>query len=139
MTHPQAVAGEPDGDKDGQLQVEIGRLYTVMLRGRWLVTAGLWLTIGSWSLWSLRKMVALALEDFTWAAIRSGLHYHPFAALGLCVCLGSTLSILLWQSRNLLFGFSRQQRDYLQQQVLRIRAQGRSHPLWRWVCGSQAK
>lgn len=128
-----AVPG-PDGTKDGQLHAEMGRLYAVMLRGRWLVTAGLWLTVGSWSVWSLRKMFDLALEDFTWSAIRAGLHYQPIPTLGLCVCLGTTLSILIWQSRNLLFGFSRQQQAYLQQQVLRIRAQGRSHPLWRWVC-----
>lgn len=120
--------------KDSALQAEMSRLYQVMLQGRWLVVAGLWLTLGSGSLWSLRKMLELAFEDFTWASLRYGLHYSPWATMGLLVCIGSTLSVLLWQSRNLLFGFSQRQQQYLQKQVLKIRAQGHSHPLWRWVC-----
>jgi hypothetical protein len=124
----------PTVEEDSQLQIEMQRLYQIMLRGRWFVVATLWLTLGMASLWELRLMLELAVEHFTWASIRYGLRYHPWATLGLALCIAMTLSVLLWQSRNILFGLPKHQQQQLRQQVLRIRAQGASHPFWRWVC-----
>jgi hypothetical protein len=126
----------PNLEADSQLRVEVERMYSLMLWGRWLVTGVLWLTLGLASLWGLRTMIELAMEDFTWASIRYGLHYHPWATIGLALCIAMTLSVLIWQSSNLLFGLSKDQQQYLIKQVLRIRAQGSSHPLWNWVCGT---
>lgn len=134
MSKSQPDQPTPNLEADSQLQAEVDRMYTLVLRGRWLVSGILWLTVGLASLWELRSMIELALEDFTWASIRYGLHYHPWATIGLAFCIAITLSTLIWQSRNLLFGLSKQQQQQLLQQVLRIRAQGRHHPFWHWVC-----
>jgi hypothetical protein len=45
-----------------------------------------------------------------------------------------TLAVLIWQSRNILFGLPENEQRRLEQQVLRIREQGQSHPLWKWIC-----
>jgi hypothetical protein len=124
----------PTVAEDSQLHLEIQRLYQIMVRGRWLVVTTLWLTLGVASLWELRLMLELAVEHFTRASIRYGLRYHPWATLGLALCIAMTLSVLMWQSRNILFGLPKHQKQQLRQQVLRIRAQGQSHPFWRWVC-----
>jgi hypothetical protein len=134
MSKSQPDQPTPDLEADSQLRVEVDRMYTLVLRGRWLFSGILWLTLGLASLWGLRSMLELALEDFTWASIRYGLHYQPWATIGLAFCIAITLSTLIWQSRNFLFGLSKQQQQQLLQQVLRIRAQGSSHPFWRWVC-----
>lgn len=119
------------------LQREVERLYRLSLSGRWLVVAGLWVTVAPWSLWNLRRELQLWLDYFTWVAVRYGLAYHRLAAVGLGLCIGMTLAVLLWQSRNLLLGRSQREQRRLEQQVLRIRRQGPSHPLWQWVCGKQ--
>jgi hypothetical protein len=121
-------------EADSQFQAEVKRLYRFTLKGRWWVVVGLWLTLGLLSLWGLQSMIELAIEDFTWASIRYGLHYHPWSTIGLAFCLATTLSVLIRQLSHLFFGLSQQEQQYLRQQVLKIRAQGKSHPLWRWVC-----
>nr|WP_199329561.1 hypothetical protein [Coleofasciculus sp. FACHB-1120] len=102
--------------------------------GRWLVAGLLWITIGPLSLWGLRYPISLLKEYFTWAAVRYGLYYNPLPALGLALCIGMTASVLVWQSRNILLGIPSRERHRLEQQVYRIRQQGQSHPLWKWVC-----
>ncbi len=109
------------------------RLYRVMLYGRWLFVSGLWLTVGLLSLWHLRGMLALMQEYFTWAALRYGLLFHPWAALGLGLCIGMTLSVLIWQSRNILWGVPSAEQRRLKASVLKLRQQGKSHPLWKWI------
>jgi hypothetical protein len=47
--------------------------------------------------------------------------------------LGVTLGILVWQIRNWLFGLPKRERKRLEKAVLRIRQQGPSHPLWKFV------
>ncbi len=124
---------------------QVKRLHRVTVYGRWLVASCLWLTIGAWSLWSFRDDIALVQEYFTWAAVRAGLSCSqtrvggwlpciiPLRTLGLTLCIGVTTSVLVWQSRNILFGLPRPEKRRLEQQVQRIRQQGRSHPLWKWV------
>jgi hypothetical protein len=45
-----------------------------------------------------------------------------------------TISVIVWQSRNMLLGLPPKQQKRLEQQVQQIRQQGTSHPLWKWIC-----
>jgi hypothetical protein len=115
-------------------QQEIERLHQLTVYGRWLVVGMLWLTVGSLSLWGLRYPISLILDHFTWAAVRYGLAFHRLSAIGLAVCVGSTLGVLIWQSRNILVGLSDREKKRLEQQLYRIRQQGPTHPLWKFIC-----
>jgi len=127
----------PDPDpcdlSSDDLQRYRDRLHQMTVCGRWLLVSALWLIVGIASLWGLRYPIGLMQEHFTWAALRYGLAYHPISALGLSLCIGMTISVLVWQSRNILFGLPKRDRQRLEQQVQRIYQQGASHPLWRWV------
>jgi hypothetical protein len=115
------------------LQWEIRRLHQLTIYARWVFVLGLWLTVGAFSLWQLRFRIQILMDYFTWAAVKYGLAYHMFAALGLALCLGFTASVLTWHLRNLLLGLPQRELDRLQQQAIRIRQQGKTHPLWRWL------
>lgn len=115
-------------------QQEVERLYHLTMYGRWCVVGFLWLTIGALSLWALRYSISLLMDYFTWAAVRYGLAFNRFPAIGLAVCVGFTVAVLLRQSHDVLFGLSQRDRQRLERQVQRIRQQGSSHPLWRFVC-----
>ena len=119
---------------DRRLQQEVERLYRLTLYGRWGVVVGLWLTVGALSLWGLRYPISLLLDYFTWSAVRYGLTFHRLPAIGLATCIGFTVAVLLRQSRNEFFGLSQHARQRLERHVQRIRLQGHSHPLWKWVC-----
>jgi hypothetical protein len=119
---------------DTTFRQEIERLYALQVYGRWFVVGISWLTIGVASLWGLRAEIELWLEHFTWTAVRYGLIFNRLPAIGLGLCIGMTLAVLLWQSRNILFGRTKMQQQRLAQGVLNIRKQGASHPLWQWVC-----
>ncbi|WP_421657382.1 hypothetical protein [Leptothermofonsia sp. ETS-13] len=119
---------------DSTFQQEVERLHQLMVWGRWAVVGVLWLTVGALSLWGLRYPISLVLDHFTWAAVRYGLAFHRLAAIGLAICLGSTLGVLIWQSRNILMGLPQREKRRLEQQVCRIRQQGPSHPLWKYIC-----
>lgn len=113
---------------------QVQKLYQLIVYGRWLVVALLWLTVGSLSLWGLRSEIALLLQYFTWVAVRFGLYYNPLPTLGLTFCIVMTISVIVWQSRNILLGLSPQEHKRLEQQVHKIRQQGATHPLWKWIC-----
>ena len=119
---------------ESKLQQEVKKLHQLTLYGRWLVVLLLWISIGSLSLWGLRAEIALWQQHFTWVAVRYGLVYNRFSTLGLAFCISMTSAVLVWQSRNILWGMSNQEQKRLEQQVRRIRQQGASHPLWKWVC-----
>jgi hypothetical protein len=116
------------------LEQEVERLHRLSVYGRWFMVAFIWLTVGLLSLWGLRSEISLWLEYFTWAAVRYGLAYHRFSTIGLAFCLGTTFAVLVWQTRNILFGLPQHEQQRLGQRVQRIRKQGHSHPLWQWVC-----
>lgn len=120
-------------EKDPHFQAAVQRLHELTVYGRWLTVLGLWLTVGSVSLWSLRYPISLLREYFTWAAVRWGLIFQPLPALGLGLCVGMTLAVLVWQSRNILVGLPKVEHQRLEKQVLKICEQGSSHPLWKWV------
>lgn len=119
---------------DSKFQQEVKKLHRLTLYGRWLFVLLLWISIGSFSLWGLRSEIALWQQHFTWVAVRYGLVYNRFSTLGLAFCIAMTAAVLVWQSRNILWGMPNQEQKRLEQQVRRIRQQGASHPLWKWIC-----
>ena len=119
---------------DSTFEIQVRRLYQFTVYARWLVVSLLWLTAGSWSIWTLRREIGLWLDYFTWSAVRYALAYHRLAAIGLGLCLGATTAVLVWQSSNILWGLPPEHQRRLERQVRRIREQGSSHPLWKWVC-----
>ncbi len=119
---------------DPTFHEQVQRLHRLTVYGRWLVVGLLWVSIGSLSLWGLRSEIALWQQYFTWVAVRYGLYYNPLPTFGLTFCIGMTAAVLVWQSRNILVGLPNQEQRRLEQQVSRIRQQGSSHPLWKWVC-----
>ncbi|MGE5657924.1 MAG: hypothetical protein ACM37W_15065 [Actinomycetota bacterium] len=124
----------PSLDQDATFSLEVQRLYQLTVYGRWLVVALLWIGVAPLSCWGLRNEIELWLEHFTWAAVRYGLIYHRLPTLGLGLCVGVTLAVSIWQSRNWIFGLPARDKQRLEQQVRRIRQQGPTHPLWKWVC-----
>jgi hypothetical protein len=136
MQDPQPLASVNWVDAPPQPQI-LQRLHRLTVYGRWLAVLLAWLTVGSLSLWQLRFRIQLLMDSFTWVGVRYGLAYHQGATLGLSVCIGMTLAVLVWHSRNLLFGLAKEEQLRLQLQAERIRQQGPTHPLWRWVCSEQ--
>lgn len=124
-----------DIEIDPVLKHQIERLYRLIVYARWSAIVLLWSTVGVYSLWGLRHPIELIHEYFTWAAVKSGLYFEPIPAIGFSVCVTMTASTLVWQTRNTLWGISRQEREHLTKQVCQIRHQGRSHPLWKAVAG----
>ncbi len=119
---------------DPSFAQQIKRLHQFQVLSRWVVVGLLWLTVAPVSLWNLRSEIALWHQYFTWVALRYGLFYHPAATLGLAFCISMTTAVLVWQSRNILMGIPQQEQKRLEKQVCRIRQQGSSHPLWKWIC-----
>lgn len=125
----------PTPPEDPTFERQVQRLHEYTVAARWLLVLFLWLSVGSLSLWALRGEIQLLLNHFTWAALRYGLslRYHFFPSLGFIFCVSMTVAVLVWQSRNILFGMPPDERSRLEEQVLRIRQQGASHPLWKLI------
>ncbi|PSN18298.1 hypothetical protein C7271_13285 [filamentous cyanobacterium CCP5] len=109
---------------------QLERLRRSMLRRWWLISLGLWLTVGPLSLWALRHELALIHQHFTWTAVRYGLAYNRLAALGLGITVGLSVALLVAESRHILFGLTAKERDRLEKQLFKIHHQGDQHPLW---------
>jgi hypothetical protein len=122
---------------DPDFAADLERLDLLTVRLRWLVVVVLWLTIGAASLWGIRSQLWLMSQYFTWAALHYTFRFNRFNALGIMICMVMTLSVLLGQSRNILFGRSASDQERLHQQLLRIKQQGESHPMWRWLYGKK--
>lgn len=120
--------------QDPKFQQQVQKLHQITVYSRWLLVGLLWLTIAPLSLWSLRSEFALLDQYFTWTAVRFALYYHPLATFGLALCIGMTVSVLVWQSRNIILGLPADEQKRLEQHVSKIRQQGSTHPLWKWVC-----
>lgn len=124
--------------QDPTFEQEVQRLHEYTVAARWVVVLLLWLTVGSFSLWALRNDIRLLSDHFTWASVRYALslRYNPIPAIGLTFTVSMTVAVLVWQSRNILFGMPPSERSRLEQQLLRIRQQGSSHPLYSWIIQS---
>jgi hypothetical protein len=118
---------------DIEFQRQVQRLHQLTVYRRWLLVAGGWLILTPLSLWELREEIGLLHQYFTWTALRYGLADHFWAWLGLAFCIAMTGSVLVWQSRNILWGLSTPEKQRLETQVRKIQAIGPSHRLWRWV------
>ncbi|WP_211167688.1 hypothetical protein [Pseudanabaena yagii] len=119
---------------DQMLDRQVQRLIEVQTYLRWMLDVFLWLTVGTASIWALRSEIELWIASFTWAAVRISLAYNRLPMLGLGLCIAMTLSTLIWQSAIILWGVSPRERRSLINQVKSIKAKGKSHFLWRWVC-----
>lgn len=119
---------------DQMLERQVQRLIEVQTYLRWMLDVFLWLTVGTASIWALRSEIELWIASFTWAAVRISLAYNRLPMLGLGLCIAMTLSTLIWQSAIILWGVSPRERRSLINQVKSIKAKGKSHLLWRWVC-----
>ncbi|NER85245.1 MAG: hypothetical protein F6K42_38245 [Leptolyngbya sp. SIO1D8] len=101
---------------------ETVRMLTIRrtwMRRWWFVTLGLWATVGIASLWSLRKTFYQITEYFTWTAIRYGLGFNRPAAIGLGLCVGLTVALLVKETRFILFGLTRQEQNDLRKALKR--------------------
>ncbi len=136
MAQPEETPlNSPDFDNsDPTFAKQVQKLHQLTVYGRWLFVISLWLIIAPVCLWDLQKEIALWQQYFTWVAVQYGLFFHPLSTLGLGFCIGMSLAVLVWQSRNILLGLPIQEKKRLEQQVYRIRQQGQTHPLWKWVC-----
>lgn len=116
---------------DPQHQRQIERLRVILLRRWWRTSVLLWLTVGSLSLWSLRGEGAMLRQYFTWTGVRYAVAYNRLAALGLGLCVGLTVALLVAESRHILFGPTPSERQRLNQLHHQILQQGPTHPLWK--------
>ena len=140
MNHPAgALSPTPEVVKDPTFQRQVQRLHELTVWGRWLVVLATWLILAPICLWELRYPISLTLDYFTWAAVYYGLYFQPWPALGLAFCVALTTAVLVWQSRNILFGLPKRTQRRLERQVLYIRQQGESHPFWQFVCAEQPR
>ncbi len=112
---------------------KVDRLHRFSVYMRWGFAIILWITVFPLCLWSLRREISLWFDYWTWAAVFYALLAHPFAALGLFFCVGMTLSVLVWQSRNIIWGMPRSEVLLLTRQLRRIQTSGLKHPLWKWI------
>ncbi|BCL36435.1 hypothetical protein [Nostoc sp. MS1] len=120
-------------NKDPSLTQQVEKLHQLTVYGRWCFVGCLWLTVAPICLWNLRTEIALWQQYFTWVAVRYGLSAHLLSTMGLAFCIGMTAAVLVWQSRNILLGLPKQEQQRLEQQVFKIRQQGPTHPLWKWI------
>jgi hypothetical protein len=99
--------------KTGALFLETEKMTALRrtwMRRWWWTTLALWSTVGMISIWGLRRTWQQIAEVFTWAAIKYGLAFNQLAAMGLGLCLGLTVALLVKETRFLLFGLTRKER-----------------------------
>ncbi len=94
----------------------------------WLATLGLCLTILPWSLWELRATWRQLNAYFTWVALHYGFVYGRWPALGLGLCIGLVVALLVGESRHIIWGLSRQERYCLLRTWRRRRQRRRQRP-----------
>lgn len=118
---------------ESDFQQKVARLHQLTVYFRWLFVLFSWLTLGTYALWNLREEIALVFDYFTWAAVYYGLHFNFLPTLCLIFCVATTISVLVWQSRNIIWGLPPKEKRQLEKQVEKILASGRKHPLWKWI------
>jgi hypothetical protein len=119
---------------DSSFVQQVQRLHRLTVYGRWAFVTFLWITLLPLCLWNLRTEISILQQYFTWVSLQYGLIFHPLSALGLVFCISTTIAVLVWQGRNMISGLPQNEKERLEKQVCRIRQQGKSHPLWKWVC-----
>ena len=117
------------------VDIQVQRLLIVQIKMRWALVIFLWLTVGTSSLWMIREDISLWMEYFTWAAVRVAIRNDQLPYMGLGICVALTLSTLIRQSWDILFGINKREYHHLVKQVKEIENRGRKHFLWQWVIG----
>ena len=115
------------------LKPKVARLHRLTVYARWVFVFFCWLTLGSYALWQLREEIAIGLDYFTWAAVYYGLHFNLVPTMCLIFCVATTLSVLIWQSRNIIWGLPTAEIRQLEREVAKIQAKGKRHLLWKWI------
>ena len=114
-------------------QQKVARLHRLTVYARWSFVLINWLTLGTYALWNLKEEIALWFDYFTWAAVYYGFYFNLLPTLCLAFCIATTLSVLIWQSRNIIWGLPKQEQRQLERQVEKILASRGKHPLWKWI------
>ncbi|MEL6787734.1 MAG: hypothetical protein AAFO76_10045 [Cyanobacteria bacterium J06607_15] len=112
---------------------QVARLHQLTIYGRWLFVITSWLTLGTFALWQLQDEIALWFDYFTWAAVYYSFHFNLIPTICLAFCVATTISVLIWQSRNIIWGLPASEQRQLEQQVTKIQAKGKKHFLWKWI------
>lgn len=112
---------------------QVQRLYDLSVYGRWLFVGVCWVILGSYGIWGLRDEFVLWRQYITWTSLRYGLAYNIIPTSCLVFCVAITAAVLVWQSRNILYGLPMREKLRLENQVKKIHNTGPSHPLWKWV------
>ena len=112
---------------------KVAKLHRLTVYGRWLFVLVSWLTLGTYALWNLKEEIALWFDYFTWAAVYYGFHFNLLPTLCLAFCVGTTISVLIWQSRNIIWGLPANEQRQLEKQIEKIMTRGKKHPLWKWI------
>ena len=120
-------------ESDFNFQKKVEKYYQLTIYLRWVVILFLWLTLGIYGIWGIRHEISLWLDYFTWSAVHYGLAFNLIPTICLAICMGMTVSVLVLQSRHILWGLSDKEKYYLEQKVSKIMAMGSSHPLWKWI------
>lgn len=118
---------------DPNFDKKVKKLYELTVYFRWMMVIFSWLTFGVYGIWGLRSEISLWLDYFTWVAVRYGLAFNIIPTICLAFCIGMTVSTLVWQSRNILWGLPTQEKQNLEKQVKRIMARGKRHFLYKWL------
>ncbi|MBE9044445.1 hypothetical protein IQ255_08520 [Pleurocapsales cyanobacterium LEGE 10410] len=116
-----------------EFQQKVAKLHRLTVYARWTFVLISWLTLGTYALWNLKEEIALWFDYFTWAAVYYGFHFNLIPTLCLAFCIATTLSVLIWQSRNIIWGLPKQEQRQLERQVTKILASRGKHPLWNWI------
>ena len=118
---------------DLDFQTKVIKYHQLTVYMRWLVVILLWLTLGIYGIWGIRQEIQLWLDYFTWSAVYYGLAFNIIPTLCLGVCIGMTVSVLVWQSRCIIWGLSDREKYYLEQRVTKVLESDSSHPLRKWL------
>jgi hypothetical protein len=118
---------------NSQFQRQVKKFYRLTVYARWLFILFCWLTLGTYAIWELRHEIGLLFDYFTWSAVRYGLIFNIIPAICLIFCIGITVAVLVWQSRNIIWGLPYQEKQQLEKKVARILVAGKKHPLWKWI------
>ncbi|MEO1620044.1 MAG: hypothetical protein AAFU53_03315 [Cyanobacteria bacterium J06632_3] len=140
-SHSQESYGQESHDQESRgieitdptTSKELEALRQAMMRSWWLICLGIWLTVGLGCLWWIRRDIVEISEYFTWAAVRSIFLYQRPAGMGLAFCIGLTFALLLSESRQILWGISKDEQARLMVNLEKIHAQGPSHPQWELI------
>jgi len=118
---------------------QLNHLRRAVMTLWWMGVGVLWLTVGLLSLWGLGHEIERLTQHFTWVALRYGLAYNRLPAIGLGLCVGITLALLITESRYILFGLSHAERQRLQALLAKMKRQKGRHPLWWLIMGRSSR